>query len=617
MRVTSRWMSPWPALARGAAALTLGALAACGGGGGSSGKTEIPCSLCVATEAGTVQGVADGDVIAFRGIPYAAPPTGELRFKPPQPAAPWSGVRDGSSFKSICPQLQDALEAYTEPGELVFNALTQSPVTIYDNEDCLYLNVWTPRLDRGRRPVMVFIHGGAFLVGGASSPVYAGAALARQDVVMVTLQYRLGALGYLELGGLDPAYAGSGNNGLRDQIAALAWVKRHAAAFGGDPDNITVFGESAGAISVSALLGTRQPQGLFRRAIIQSGAASLMHDRDVQRAATAQFLQPDLPLKTLADLRRATTRELLLQQQAVLASSEAGDNLFAPAVDGDLVPRDPYRALAQGNARGIDLMVGATQDEMNYWAMYSIDLSNMFVQDWTPVPGITLPATRVMTPDFKRLVDASRADGRTLDDIYAAWVAANNPPRGNRNESQTLELLQVHDAVMIQPTLRMAEQQIAGQPGASTYVYRFQWKVPRSLLLSDAQDLGAVHALDLYFALGNPQALSDISAPGAGGLLTNPQQAAEIRALAQSMSSAWVNFARTGNPNGPKVPPWPAYDLSNRPTMAWRNDEQGRITSTTINDLDGSRREAWAAFDFGQLQGGPVAARSQARPTAR
>lgn len=617
MRVTSRWMSPWPALARGAAALTLGALAACGGGGGSSGKTDIPCSLCVATEAGTVQGVADGDVIAFRGIPYAAPPTGELRFKPPQPAAPWSGVRDGSSFKSICPQLQDALEAYTEPGELVFNALTQSPVTIYDNEDCLYLNVWTPRLDRGRRPVMVFIHGGAFLVGGASSPVYSGAALARQDVVMVTLQYRLGALGYLELGGLDPAYTGSGNNGLRDQIAALAWVRRHAAAFGGDPDNITVFGESAGAISVSALLGTRQPQGLFRRAIIQSGAASLMHDRDVQRAATGQFLQPDLPLKTLADLRRASTRQLLLQQQAVLTASDAGDNLFAPAVDGDLVPRDPYRALAQGNARGIDLMVGATQDEMNYWAMYSIDLSNMFVQDWTPVPGITLPATRVMTPDFKRLVDTSRADGRTLDDIYAAWVAANNPPRGNRNERETVELLQVHDAVMIQPTLRMAEQQIAGQPGASTYVYRFQWKVPRSLLLSDAQDLGAVHALDLYFALGNPQALSDISAPGAGGLLTNPQQAAEIRALAQSMSSAWVNFARTGNPNGPKVPPWPAYDLSTRPTMAWRNDEQGRITSTTINDLDSSRRTAWAAFDFGQLQGGPVAARSQARPTAR
>ncbi|WP_296288714.1 carboxylesterase family protein [Pseudomonas sp.] len=213
-------------------------------------RAEEPCAVCTRTESGEVRGAAEGTVVAFKGIPYAQAPVGELRFQPPQPAGQWDGVLEASKYRSTCPQVKDPLEQYPFAGRAITGADGKQS-EIYESEDCLHLNVWTPAVDHKKRPIMIFIPGGAFVVGNGSSDFYDGSRLASHDVVVATINYRVGLFGFMELGALDKKYAGSGNNGLRDQIAAIEWVKRNAAAFGGDPDNITIFGESAGGASSS------------------------------------------------------------------------------------------------------------------------------------------------------------------------------------------------------------------------------------------------------------------------------------------------------------------------------------------------------------------------------
>src|SRR5436190_7760967 len=227
----------------------------------------------VETQNGTLGGKVGDGVHVFRGIPYAAPPVGSLRFKPPRPVKPWSGVREAIAFGPVACQQPSPLEG-------MFAAQQQEM-----SEDCLFLNVWTPGPDNGRRPVMVWIHGGAFVSGSGSTPWYNGTSFARtHDVVLVTINYRLGALGFAHLADvLGDKYAGSGNNGILDQIAALGWVRDNVALFGGDPGNLTIFGESAGGMSVGTLLGTPAAAGLFHRAIPQSGAAH--NARPVETAA--------------------------------------------------------------------------------------------------------------------------------------------------------------------------------------------------------------------------------------------------------------------------------------------------------------------------------------------
>lgn len=560
-------------------------LAGCGGGNDGDG---CEAGRCAQTESGRVRGEADGQVLAFRGIPYAAAPVGPLRFRPPQQAPAWQGVRDGSRYRAACPQIEDPLEGYAVDGVPVHNTLTDSDEQFHETEDCLHVNVWTPALDNARRPVMLFIHGGAFQVGTAANAFYTGRHLAERDVVVMTINYRLGLFGFLELGMLDPAYAGSGNNGLRDQVAALQWARRNAAAFGGDADNITVFGESAGSMSVSALLATASPERLFRRAIGQSGGPNLLHHRAFRENATRVVLEFG-PRKTLADLLGASTRELLMQQQSAIWNYELGDSLFAPFRDDALIIGDPYELIAGGNAKAVDLMVGATQDEMGYWAMYDSQLRNLFVQDNDFGEPVHLVS------EAKRSVIDAALFPRSLRGIYADWIAARGAPLAGRTLDETIELAQDHDFMMIQPMTRLAEKQ--ARHNANTYLYRFQWKVPRALLASDAEDLGAVHALELPFMFGTLD-LDEKTAPGAPRVLADPAQRAQARALSDAMVSAWTNFARSGNPNGVGVPTWPAYDLATRPTLAWRNDAVGNIVSEAVGDPDADLRLAWASWDF-------------------
>lgn len=531
---------------------------------------KVECALCTNTESGIVQGHWEDRTVSYKGIPYAAAPNEDLRFRPPQPAKSWNGVLDAAAYKPNCPQVKDPLEEYPNKGRTV--TMGGETVEIYDNEDCLYLNIWTPAADQKKRPIMVFIHGGAFVVGSASSDFYNGKKIANQDIVVVTLNYRLGLFGFLELGELDKRYSGSGNNGLRDQIAAIQWVKRNASSFGGDPDNITIFGESAGSASVTALLATEKPTNLFKRAIAQSGAANIIHSPTVARQASKDILAAG-NFKSLDKLLESSTLQLLSAQQIAYAQSEIGDRLFAPFIDGHVIKDNPNTLISAGNARGISLMAGANQNEMNYWSIYDSKLRNMFT-DETDFG----PASPLITDHYRKTLENKLHE--TLDDKYSVIMKETNPSK--------LRQAQNDDFVMIQPMRKMVELQ---QPhNSNVYLYRFKWKIPQKYLPAGSPDLGAVHALEIPFVFGH---LDLTWVPGGQEYSEDPNT--DAKKLSEQMMAAWTNFARTGNPNGNGVPEWPEYDLTYRRTMIWDN-----ISSSMI-DPDSDRRKIWDQEVFNPL----------------
>jgi para-nitrobenzyl esterase len=534
--------------------------------GYSSGKaaSDKPCALCAVTESGVAEGFKEGSVVAFKGIPYAAAPVGELRFRPPQPAAKWEGKFAATRFSAVCPQVTDPLEYYPDPARVEIDKVTGEKIELHENEDCLRVNVWTPAVDAKKRPVMVFIHGGAFVVGGASE-LYTGKHLAKRDVVVVSLNYRLGLFGFMELGGIDPQYAGSGNNGTRDQIAALQWVKRNVAAFGGDPANVTVFGESAGSASVITLLATPEPTTLFHRAIGQSGGANLVHTRE-RALSYAEGIVNSGPLKTMPQLLAASTGELLKQQEAAFHALPNGDELFAPFVDGQLVIDNPLQRISDGNVRGVDLMVGANQNEMNYWSLYDSKLRNPFAQDTDLGPAAPFISKETVAKVEQTLGIPS------LDAYYAAQL--------NTKDELSIRLAQNDDFVMIRPMTQVAERQSKLNP--RTYVYRFQWTVPSKYLDPQAPVLGAIHALELPFVFG-----TRMFGWVPGGKALEKTAQVDERRLANQMMDAWTNFARNGDPNGPTVPRWTPYDTTQRQTMLWKSK------SSTQPDPDAARRSVW------------------------
>lgn len=307
----------------------------------------------VRTPHGDVRGRYEHGIAVFRGIPYAAPPFGPRRFRPPVPPEPWDGVRDAGAFGPTPPK-----PPYSE----AFARLLADPVV--PGDDCLNLNVWTPEPGPGAKlPVMVWIHGGALTRGSSAVPVYDGRNFARDGVVLVSVNYRLGVEGY----GLFPD--APANPGLRDQLAALEWVRESIAEFGGDPDRVTVFGESAGAISIGALLASPRAEGLFHRAVLQSGAPEAS-DRDKVRRMVRR-MAARLKIPATAEAFAAVDRDLLLRTQAEvgrLSSPVVGGPAFGIVVDGDLVPRDPLEALVEGGAApGVGLLLGWTSEEYRLW----------------------------------------------------------------------------------------------------------------------------------------------------------------------------------------------------------------------------------------------------------
>ena len=508
-------------------------------------------NVIVKTQNGDVRGsMADG-VNTFKGIPYAAPPFGANRLRPPQPVEPWSGVRDALTYGAKVPQLP-----YPPP----FDVLLQEPDVA--GEDCLNLNIWSPDLGPAGLPVMVWIPGGEFEHGTGAA--YDGSRFARDGIVCVTINYRVGADGFLYLGG------GNANRGLLDQIAALEWVQENIAAFGGDPGNVTVFGESAGAQSIGTLLSMPRAKGLFRRAIVQSGAA-----HPVMSAATAQrvgrYLAETLGVAATREAIAAIPTDRLLHAQAALSADLAahpdperwGEEVvipmmpWQPVVDGDVIPATPIDRIAAGAGAGIDLLVGTNTDE---WRLFLV------------------PSGVIDQITDEILAGAIAAYGIPVSAALQAYRSAHP----NASAGDLLAAVQT-DWYFRNPATRLAEAHSTIAKTAATYMYEFAWRSPQF----DGQ-LGACHALEIPFVfdtLGNgTEAMWGIDPP---------------QSLADIMHAAWVAFATTGHCR------WPQYDVTRRATMRFN------VACGVVDDPRRAERALWASGELVHLAAASVQVRGQ------
>ncbi len=482
----------------------------------------------VSTTTGDLRGFIQDGVNTYLGIPYAKAPTGSLRFRAPVPQPKWGGVFDAYTYGPVCPQVFDPVEM--APGENV------------RTENCLTLNIWAPATTNVKKAVMVFIHGGGFVAGGSKESLYDGSALAKKgDVILVNLNYRLGLLGFLDFSTIGgPEYADSANNGLRDQLLALQWVKDNIAAFGGDPQNVTVFGESAGAASVSALLGIENPQQYFKRASIMSG--SPLHAADVS-LSIAELIRDESGIKSALIWKYAPTVGITYIQDQVsqAVGSPLSDLLFAPTYgSANTVKRSPLDAAQQGATRGIDLMIGSMANELSYWEFYD-----------TPTEKI---CDQTLSDNLVTYIDPAQAARVTeLYDLYR-----QDPEFAGYSEGELILKIE-GDYVFRVPALQLAEAQASN---GSTYLYQVDY--PVNLPDYPCQNNHSPHGSELPFVFGK---INDTSGTDFIGLSRDAQDAAVRQRLMDEMMSAWLNFAKTGNPNGGALTEWPLFSTNAQPVM--------------------------------------------------
>ncbi len=484
----------------------------------------------VTTTHGRLRGFVDHDLHHFRGIPFAAPPTGLRRFAPPAPADSWTGERDATLFGMSAPQ-------NPVPFDLI--DLDVGPTA----EDCLTLNVVTPGTDDARRPVLVWIHGGAFTIGPGSQEMYDSRPLARRgDVVVVSINYRLGALGFLALG----AEGTTANAGLLDQVAALRWVRDNIAGFGGDPDEFTIFGESAGGMSVGCLLGMPEAQGLFHRAIPMSGAAHATNSPESSERVAAELCRELGVAEGEAQALRQIPVDAILKAQSSLEQRFASSPLrlgFRPNVGDASLPEPPYEAIRGGLSKDVPVLVGATRDE---WRL------------------LGLADTGVATLDEAKLTE--RIEGRAPGH-GARIVRAYADARPDASPSDLFFAIET-DRIFRVPAIRLGEAQSAHQP--ATFAYLYTWESPAM-----GGRLGACHGVDVPFVFG---------LIGTKGADFFAGRGAEAEALAQRTMDAWLGFARNGDPGHPD---WTAFEPSARQTMLLGPECQ------LVSDPFGAERAAW------------------------
>jgi para-nitrobenzyl esterase len=455
-------------------------------------------------DSGSLSGTHDArtGLDEFKGIPYAAPPVGALRWKPPQPVAAWQGVRAAGHFGPRC--MQRPLFS-----DMVFRSAGMS-------EDCLYLNVWAPAHRKGGKlPVLVYFYGGGFVGGDGSELRYDGASLAQRGIVTVTVNYRLDVFGFLALPALaaeSPVHA-AGNYGLLDQVAALRWVRRNIAAFGGDPQQVTIGGESAGSMSVSALMASPLSEGLMQRAIGESGAVlgNLKPGPLALAEQQGQAYMQHVGAHSLADLR-AMKADVLLK-----ACGDKGVPEFGPTLDGDFLPRSPEAIYAAGAQAHIPLLVGSNSQEGYY--------ANLFDQQ-APTPA-----------NYRAVLE--RQFGAQADEALKLY------PGSDEAQVKTSGTALAGDQFIAFSTWRWMDwQHRTGQ--APVYYYYFEQPRPAKRDGSAGPDAGAVHSGEIEYALGN--------------LASNPVYAwtATDRHVSSVMEGYWANFIRTGDPNGTGLPHWPA-----------------------------------------------------------
>lgn len=485
--------------------------------------------ICVNTTYGQVLGKQEGNIFTWKGIPYAKPPVGELRFQAPLAHDSWEGVREATQFGPIAPQPEQEI--------MTFLGAERDNMS----EDCLYLNVWSPGADERRRPVLVWIHGGAFISGSGSASAYDGTSFVEHgDVVVVTLNYRLGILGFLHLGELGgKTYETSGNNGMLDQIAALKWVKDNIAFFGGDPERVTIFGESAGAMSVGTLLAMPESKGLFQKAILQSGAAR----NTVTATKATEIAKQILGVLHVQENELEKLRELPLED-LLSASTRVPFMHLVPVVDGVSLPVNPEVALAEGAAKDIPVLIGTNKDEYNLFTVFD--------------PRLNDPDKETLTSYCNQL-------------FGPLWPSLASSFLKGETISTALFSKMVTYLIFNAPALKLAEEQV--KQGALVYMYRFDWETP---VLNGG--LKACHALEIPFVWNN------LTQPGTSNLVGDPS---EIQGLAERVHQAWIAFAHHGNPNTPELPDWEPYNLVDRPTMLFNRE------CRMVNDPEKESRLAW------------------------
>lgn len=515
-------------------------------------SASVTDDLIVSTTAGRVQGDRVGRSARWRGIPYATPPVGDLRYRSPEPAKKWRDVRPALSFGSVSPQPT--------------TKMIPIPENLVQSEDCLSLNVWVPEaaLSDGRaRPVMVWLHGGAYFIGFSAQPIYDGQALAEDgDVIVVTLNYRLGALGFLDFREFLGVSAET-NLGLRDILLALEWVRDNIAGFGGNPDNVTLFGESAGGGCVTTLMTMPAAQGLFHRAIAQSPPVTSVYGPGRAAAVAGTFLElagvdPD---RAATDLRKVDAHELAAHTMNLLnhvATTMPGTVAFAPIVDGDVVHEDPIVAFREGRAHRVPLIIGTNKDE-----------ASLFKLMQSPLMPISKDAV-------ERMFELVSQDNPTVD---VSLADVSRVYRGYPGQRACMGISR--DAGFRMPSIWAATAHSAYAP---TWMYRFDQAPP----LMKVMGLGAMHATELPYVFGTLP-----TKVGKKDLVFRLGGLAAARRTMARMHEHWLSFALTGDPEANATAPWPQYRAKTRSTLIID------VQDTVVNDPDAAVRRAWGDVPFG------------------
>lgn len=522
-------------------------------------------SPVVETSSGKVQGMHDRGVKIFKGIPYGASTAGVGRFRAPRPAAPWAGVRETVAYGPPSPQGRPSNVPAPPPSSpgtpppLINNAPTGTP-----SEDCLVLNVWTKELT-GRKPVMVWLHGGGFSTGSGSSSWYDGVNLAtKQDVVVVTINHRLNVFGYLYLDDVSKgAYTDSATAGMFDCILALQWVKDNIARFGGDPSRVLIFGESGGARKTSSMMGIVPAQGLFHRCAVHSGSQLRLETKKIANERTAKLLT-ELGVKDseLHKLESVSVDALL----AASAKAQVGTGQFRPVAGTPAIPAQPFDPAAPAMSANVPMIVGSNRTEASVFLGTDEKVKTL------DEAGLQQRVAALVPP----------GEGPGVIEMYRRIY-----PTSDRTE---ILYMATTDRGYFLDTTILGERK-AAQGRAPAYVYQFYRRTP-----VEGGRYYTPHASEIAFVFDTLDKAKSI-----GG-----EPTASAQALADRMSFAWAEFARTGDPNGSKSPTWMKYDGTRRPTMIWDESPAGPRVE---NDPRSEQRKKMLSFgsqQFGEREPGPT-----------